>query len=38
MMMRKTVVILRDSGVSSNPNRLKFNIAGAAYWIARFRG
>jgi hypothetical protein len=38
MMMRKMVVILRESGVSSIPKRLKFNVAGAAYWITRLRG
>jgi hypothetical protein len=38
MMGRKAAVIHRESGVSSIPRRLKFNIAGAAYWITRFRG
>jgi hypothetical protein len=38
MMMRKAVVILRESGVSSIPRHLKFSIAGAAYWITRVRG
>jgi hypothetical protein len=38
MMTRKTVVILREGGVSSIPKHLKSNIAGAAYWITRFRG
>ena len=38
MTMRKTVVILRESGVSSIPEHLQFNIASAAYWITRFRG
>jgi len=38
MMIIKIVVILRESGVSSIPKYLKFNISGAAYWINRFRG
>ena len=38
MKMGKTVVILRESGVSSIPQNLKFDIASAAYWITRFRG
>jgi hypothetical protein len=36
MMMRKTTVILRESGVSSIPKHLKFNLSGAAYWITRW--
>jgi hypothetical protein len=38
MMITKIVVILRESGVSSIPKYLKFNISGAAYWITAFAG